>query len=196
MRKRADHRDDWQARMKAKLINFAAFQVGWFACILSAAWGHAWLGVLYVLLWAAAHVWMSMNRVVELRLLGLVGYAADSVLVLTGVLAFPEQAVMGWPSTLWMTAMWVNFATTLNASLGWLRGRYSLGAAFGFIGGPMAYFGGAQLGAVTLAEPMWRSLLVVGIEWAIATPLLLVLVRIVANAGPHAAASPAREAMP
>lgn len=185
--------------MKAKLINFAAFEVGWFACILSAAWGHAWAGVLYVLLWVAVHVWMSIDRGVELRLLvlaGLVGYAADSVLVLTGVLGFPEQAVMGWPSTLWMAAMWVNFAMTLNASLGWLRGKYVLGAVFGFIGGPMAYFGGAQFGAVTLAEPLWRSLLLVGIEWAIATPLLLVLVRIVANAGPRAAGSPAREAMP
>lgn len=185
--------------MKAKLINFAAFQVGWFACILSAAWGHAWLGVLYVLLWAAAHVWMSMDRVVELRLLvmaGLLGYAADSVLVLTGVLGFPAQAVMGWPSTVWMAAMWVNFATTLNASLWWLRGRYVLGAVFGFVGGPMAYFGGVQFGAVTLAEPLWRSLLVVGIEWAIATPLLLALLHIGARAGSRAAASPAREAMP
>jgi len=176
--------------MRRKVINFAAFQVGWFACILSAGWGWPWIGVTYVVAWAAVHVWHSDRRGAELRLLGLagvLGYVADSTLVLIGLLSFADHAVLGWPSTLWMAAMWVNFATTLNVSLGWLRGRYAAGALLGLIGGPMAYYGGMTLNAVQLAEPLWRSLLAVGIEWMIATPLLLAMLELASRMRPSLA---------
>jgi len=43
----------------------------------------------------------------------------------------------------------VNLATTLNVSMAWLRGRYALAAIFGAFGGPLAYYSGAKLGAMT-----------------------------------------------
>ncbi len=38
------------------LVNFVAFQAGWFACVLSAANGRPWLGVLVVGLIVALHL--------------------------------------------------------------------------------------------------------------------------------------------
>jgi hypothetical protein len=70
-----------------------------------------------------------------------------------------------------MVMLWVNLATTMNVSMGWLRSRYALAAVFGAIGGPMAYYSGAKLGAMSrLPDP--SGLLSVGIAWAIALPLL------------------------
>ncbi|MCA9449466.1 MAG: DUF2878 family protein, partial [Candidatus Omnitrophica bacterium] len=43
----------------------------------------------------------------------------------------------------------------------------------GLIGGPLAYWGGENLGGIQLSDPLWRSLTAVGIEWAIAFPILL-----------------------
>ncbi|MHC4217118.1 MAG: DUF2878 domain-containing protein [Planctomycetota bacterium] len=103
------------------------------------------------------------------------GYLMDSLLVLAGVIEFPHQARLGLPSTLWMVALWINLATTLNASLGWLRGRYVLGAVMGLVAGPLSYFAGVRLGAISFGLPTGISLAVIAVEWALSMPALLVI---------------------
>lgn len=160
------------------IINFVAFQVGWFACVLGAARGWPVAGPAAVLAIVLLHIvlYRSPRRDIPLFIaVGVLGWAADSLLVVTGLLSFPEHARLGGPSTIWMAMMWVNFATVVNASLGWLRGRPLLAAAFGLTGGPAAYWAGASLGAVTLPAGAVWGLLAVGAEWAIAMPVLLAL---------------------
>jgi len=49
--------------------------------------------------------------------------------------------------------LWVNLASTMNVSMAWLRADTRLARSSG-IGGPMAYYSGARLGAMTrLPEP-------------------------------------------
>jgi hypothetical protein len=72
----------------------------------------------------------------------------------------------------------VNLATTMNVSMGWLRGRYALAAVFGAMGGPMAYYSGAKLGAM-IALPPLQSLVVIGAAWAVAMPLLYRLAKMI-----------------
>jgi hypothetical protein len=62
-----------------------------------------------------------------------------------------------------MVMLWVNLATTFYFFPGWLRGRYVLSAIFGAIGGPIAYFSGAKLGAMTRL-PEAGNLLVIGAD--------------------------------
>jgi hypothetical protein len=76
-----------------------------------------------------------------------------------------------------MVMLWVNLAATMNDSMGWLRGRYALAAVFGAVGGPMAYYGGAKLGAMT-ALPQFTSLITIGAAWAVAMPLLYRIAKI------------------
>jgi hypothetical protein len=76
-----------------------------------------------------------------------------------------------------MVMLWVNQATTLNSCLTWLRGRYLAGALFGAVGGPLAYLGGAKLGAASL--PSSSGLVVLGITWAGAFPALLAVAELV-----------------
>lgn len=162
------------------LIDLALFNVGWFAAVLSAAAGAAWVGVgiiIAISLWRLWALRFATGAIVLYALAFVIGYAADLAMVLTGALEFPERAV--WPGPiaepvpLWMPAMWINFAGALHFSLRILRGRYALGAAVGLLGGPLAYYAGMRFGAVTLPDPLWRSSLLVGLEYLVALPLLL-----------------------
>lgn len=71
-----------------------------------------------------------------------------------------------------MPVLWLNFAMTLGASLSWLRGRYSAAALLGAAGGPVSYYAGARLGAITVAP---GGLWAIALEWLLATPLLVLI---------------------
>jgi hypothetical protein len=73
-----------------------------------------------------------------------------------------------------MVALWVAFATTLNASMNWLKGRRLLAFVFGAVGGPLAYFAGAKLGGVTFHDPA-MALAALALGWAIITPVLVLI---------------------
>ena len=157
-----------------KAINFIAFQTAWFAAVLGAANGMPWLGVVAVPIALALHLALSPDWRPELLLAFCaagMGFATDTLLIAAGAFS-PIPYLLSAPfSSLWMVMLWVNLATTMNVSMGWLQGRYALGAVFGAIGGPLAYYSGAKLGAMTrLPDP--RGLLGIGVAWAIAMPLL------------------------
>ncbi len=73
-----------------------------------------------------------------------------------------------------MIALWANFATTLNLSLAGLQTRPWLAALLGLVCGPLAYWGGAGLGAMTFITPL-PALITLALGWALLTPLLLAL---------------------
>jgi hypothetical protein len=160
-----------------KFINVLAFQAGWFAAVLGAAHHMPWLSVVIVPLVLALRLALAPDWRPELLLaLGaaIVGFVFDTVLVSAGVYS-PVPFLFPPPlSPLWMVLLWVNFATTLNASLGFLRGRYLLSAVFGAIGGPMAYYSGARLGAI-FEIPATINLIILAIAWAITVPFLVFL---------------------
>jgi hypothetical protein len=162
-----------------RLISFAAFYACWFACIDGAARGLPWLGPLAVAVYVAVHLRTIPSGVARLRqawmlvLAGCAGYAADSVLVLSGVLRFPQQAVLGWPSTVWMVALWVLQAAVLGGAMAWLRGRFVLAAALGAVGGPLAYLAGERMGAAVLGPTRTAAVAAIAALWTVAMPLLV-----------------------
>ncbi|MBO6514831.1 MAG: DUF2878 domain-containing protein [Phycisphaerales bacterium] len=164
--------------MIPKILNVVVFNVCWFACILGAGAGQPWIGVIAVVLSAAFHILLSKSRfaLATLYLTSfLVGFAADTLVLSTGAMSFPTHAELILPVPLWMTFMWVNFATTLTLSMSWIRGRSVVAALFGLVGGPGAYYTGMKLDAVNLNESLWFALGIIGIQWAIALPILSLL---------------------
>ena len=161
--------------LTCKVINVALFQAAWFASVLGAARGMLWLGPLSMIPVLAFHLALQENRRGEVKLLlaaGLIGFLFDTAFVAGGVFT-PLQHLFPRPiSPPWMICLWVNFAATLNVSMAWLRGRYLLAALFGAIGGPLAYYSGAKLGA-TEALPTTTGMLLLAIGWGIMTPLLV-----------------------
>ncbi len=157
------------------LANIALFQIGWFACVLGAAHGVAWAGSLAAVAIAGLHLAAAQRARVELRLLLIaiaLGFAWDSAVAAAGLIAFSGGGLLEQLAPHWMAALWLLFATTLNVSLRWLRGRSGLAAVLGLIGGPLAYYAGAQLGALNFPDPA-AALAAQAIGWAVLMPLLV-----------------------
>lgn len=165
--------------MRARwLSNFLAFQLGWLACVLAGAHHWPWLGTLSAAVIIAWHLWTSTPRQPEIGLIlaaGLLGAVIDSSLSASGLLFYPSGVLLPGTAPHWIIAMWMLFATTLNVSLSWLRGRWQLALVLGAFGGPLAYYAGARLGGVEFAQPRWQALLALSLCWAFAMPLLSAL---------------------
>ena len=158
------------------LINFAAFQAGWFACVAGAAHGLPWLGPLLVLPVAGWHLANADRPADELRFMLVataLGMLFDQLLLVMDLVRF--VVVADWPSALlppWMVALWLMFNTTPAVSLHWLRGRFAAAALFGLVGGPLAYAAGAGVGALSLVDaPI--ALTAIGLGWAVIMPMLM-----------------------
>jgi hypothetical protein len=158
--------------------NFAAYQVAWFAVLIGAANGHGLAGAGVALFVTVAHVWMRRD-VVEIKLVGaalLLGVLVDGALAMSGQVRFSDA----WPSGFapyWMLALWMAFATTLNHSLRWLMTRPLAAALAGAVGGPLAYFAGDKLGALSLAHPV--ALPLIALLW---TPAMVALSMLIMRA--------------
>ena len=159
------------------LMNFLTFQAGWFATVLGAANGVPWMGPVVVLTVVGIHLRSAGKPLAEARLVAaavLIGLVADSLLLATGWVAYPNGQWLAGLAPYWIVGLWALFATTLNVSLKWLSGRYLLAAAFGALGGPLSYLAGERLGAMTFVAP-WAALAGLAIGWGLAMPLLMAI---------------------
>lgn len=166
-------------RMSTTMIlsNFVLFQIGWVACVWSAAENQPWIGVLVTTGVVLTHVLRAPLPKPELKLVFLalaLGLIFDSLLVWQGWLQYSSGIVFPNVAPYWIVALWGLFATLLNISLRWMRGRWVLAIVFGAAGGPAAYYGGLRFGALEFGN-MPAGLLALAIGWALLTPLLLAL---------------------
>lgn len=158
-------------------LNVVAFQCAWFGCALGAAFGFAWVGVGVATLAAALHLALAHRRAPEVALIAtamVLGAIWDSLWLRQGWIGFAASGP--WPgiAPLFMIALWMAFATTLNVSLRWLGRRYALAACLGAVGGPLAYYAGERLGALAFADLAW-GLTGQAIGWGVMTPALVAL---------------------
>lgn len=160
-------------------INAINFQIGWFACALGAAAGWPWAGVAVVLAivaWHLTHVIEPRRELTLILAAAGIGAVWDSLLAALGWIQYPNGMLVDGTAPVWMIALWMLFATTLNVSLAWLKRRLWLGALFGAVGGPLAYLGGARLGALMLVHET-SALVALAIGWGVLAPVLLLLAR-------------------
>ena len=165
-----------------RLANFVFFQMGWFACVLGAASGGVMLGVgmAVALLVVVLHVAMAEHPAAEFELVmsaAVLGLVWESAMMQSGLLSAPHGGVIVGMAPPWMVVMWALFATTLNASLGWLQGRWVLSIVLGAMAGPLSYWAGVRMGAVQFVEPT-QAIAALAVGWGLATPLLLLLARL------------------
>ena len=163
--------------MSRIVINLAAFQAGWFSCVLGAANGYPLLGPVVVLVVVAVHLVLAAQPRRELVLIvvaAVLGVTFDSALVRSGWLTYANGIFWAGTAPYWIVAMWLSFATTLNISLRWLRGRAWAALIFGAVGGPISYLAGARLGALEFIN-QGAALTALGVGWALVTPVLVAL---------------------
>lgn len=173
--------------------NFLLFQLGWFACILAAAHDQPLLATAAVAAIVAVHLYTAARPGQEARLLLAVlgvGLVLETAVLSLGVVRyFTGQPFSALPPH-WILALWALFATTLNVTMRWLRGRWWLAALMGAVAAPLSFAAGVRLGAGEFIDTP-RALMVIGGAWAMAMPLLMWLAQRFDGISPGAAAVPA-----
>jgi len=156
-------------------INFVAFQIGWLSSVIGGAQQMPWLGPLIVAIALALHFRAARKPFEEVLLVftcALIGAAFDSLLVAAGWVTYKSGLINSHFAPYWIVTMWMLFATTLNVSMRWLRGKPWLAAFFGAYGGPAAYLAGEALGGIVLTNRL-AALLALGVGWAVIMPVLM-----------------------
>ena len=163
--------------MKSKLTNLVMFKIGWVACVSLAAAGQPFWATVAVALVVTLHLLSVPVMVKEALLLAaaaVIGLAWESLLVWSGLLSYPASGEYAPLAPYWIVAMWVLFATTINHGLSWAKKSWYVSALAGIIGGPMAFYGGAAMGAVEFSHT-FTALALIGAGWAVLMPILVLI---------------------
>ena len=165
-----------------KLVEIAGFQVTWLALVWGAANGRIWFGLAAAVIFLTAHLVAhrdgAASQLIFLTEAAAFGFLVDSLLVLAGAISFPPKSQLGWPATIWMAALWACFAAALSGPLRWLADSPRMAIAFGLAGGPLAYYIGSRMGALVLGPAGPIVLVLIAGEWALAMPVLVLLLRL------------------
>ncbi len=156
------------------LLNFIAFQVAWFACVLGGANDRALAGTMVVAAVIGLHLALAQRPLPEALLIAVaavIGLAWDSGLVALGLMSYPSGNFAPGLAPYWIVAMWALFATSLNLSMAWLKDRPWMAALFGAVGGPLAYLAGERLGGLQMPDPV-LALGAQALGWAVLLPML------------------------
>ena len=156
------------------MVNFIAFQIVWFSCVLGASWGYGWLPPLATVVFVAMHFSMSQVRRSDFQVLVLamcIGICLATLWSLLGILQYASQPLPPLPP-LWIICLWAAFALTLNHSLVWMQRNLYLAALLAAIGSPLSYYGAQKLGAVVWVDS-FAVIAATAISWSLVVPLLL-----------------------
>jgi len=163
------------------LLNFILFQLAWFAAIIGGAAGYDGLAALPAVIVVMLH--LGLNRSLwrgELWLIAgvtLLGLIVETAFISLGALHYAGSEAGAMLPPLWILALWLAFGTLPNGSLHWLKGKTLLQIGLGAALGPLSYVAGVRLGAATLGEPEWLSIIVIGIGWGLAMPIMFRLAK-------------------
>lgn len=167
-------------------MNFILYQSGWFALVLGAANDLLVPGALFAIATVAIHIAISKERVREIKIAlvtTLIGAVAESIF--RGFDVF--QVIDGdlWPPLAppWLLIMWTSFAMTFHGCMSWILKRHRLALLLGVIFGPIAYWSGGRLGAVTI-EMTPRNIILLAATFG---PAFWLAVRYALHAGTIAA---------
>jgi hypothetical protein len=182
--------------MSTRTLNYLLYQTGWFAAILGAAWQHETAGVSLALALTITHVALSREPHIETRLIAAAfaaGLLVESAQMALGTYRANSSLLPTGAPPAWLLALWAQFATTFRYSLrGILRNRVQA-AAFGAVGGPLAFVAADRLGALTLLPPTGPGLLRIGLMW---TAALLIFSWLTRRWSPPGDAPAYRQALP
>jgi hypothetical protein len=155
--------------MIPRWANYLGFQLGWLACVGGAGRGLYWLGPVVCAVLLAAHAALRPSPTAELRRLA--GVAALGLALELIALSFGCHRFAGpGPVPLWVAALWLLFAATLDSSLAWLADRPWLAALLGAAAGPLSFRAGVGLGAGAYAVAPAAAAVILAAQWAVAMP--------------------------
>jgi hypothetical protein len=137
-----------------------------------------YIGPLVMIGFLALHLYMTKDIWREEAIIAvvatLVGIAVDNSLHLVGAVSYVGELTVGY-SPAWLVAIWLGFGPTLRHSQSLFVRRWLNTLLVGFIGGPLAYYGGVKLARLSVnGLHGWLS---VSVAWALAMSALYLVIR-------------------
>jgi len=167
--------------------NVIGNQVVWLCAVAGAARGWQWPALLAAALYVASQLMLSPQPRVDLRLLVLAlacAWLVDGLAAASGSVRY-AAAPLGAAPPPWIMALWAAFAMTLTSSMRFLQRHLLLPVLFGLLLAPLAYLSAARgFDAVQFRAPAWHGVVLLGLGWSVALPLLCVVARRGCNVPP------------
>ena len=152
-----------------KVFNASLFNIAWLVCVIFGNLAAVMACVVVLFL----HFFLVSRNPSEASLLIKVfifGWLIDTTLFSGRILASDGGGIF---PPLWLSCLWLLFATTLNHCFAWFQHHKIAAVIVGAIAGPSSYFAGCQLSAVAIGEPSSTSLLIISLFWAVIFPVVL-----------------------
>jgi len=153
----------------SKLQNAILFQITWFACVFGSANDLVWPGLLCCLvftIWQLSPKRRHQNDFKLVIFACIIGLLVDTAWIQFGFFHYEQH----WPHSdiapIWIIALWVAFALSINHSLAWLNAHPILPALMGLMGAPLSYWAGQRIGAIGFTERPLLALICLALTWA------------------------------
>lgn len=148
-------------KLNFTVISIVLFQAIWMLCVLAGKpWFVLGIGLLIV------HFSLTPSAKADaaaMLVIASVGISFDFLLLLLGFYSFYEGHF-----PLWLALLWCAFGATFYHCFGWLTKQgITMQAVLGGIGGPLSYFTGMKVNAVSFPEPLPITLGVLAVFWAL-----------------------------
>lgn len=163
--------------VNSKIYNALLFNIAWLLCV---KFGDAVAVITCIVVLVLHFRFITTNSKESLMLIQVLvlGVFVDGLLIATGVLIDDAGSLtLQLFAPIWMMALWLLFATTLNHCFVWLQSRLLTASLLGAVAGPLSYWVGTNLSSLNLAMPLIQSLFIVGLIWALVFPLCLLLAK-------------------
>lgn len=174
-------------RRTTAVVNYLAYQAGWFAAVVGAGLGDGTAGAAIAAALIGLHLWLTRERGVELQLLAvatITGLVVEAWQLQAGTYRTLSGAATASVPPLWLLALWAQFATTFRYSLRHVLARPAVAVLFGALGGPVAFLAGERLGAVELTTPLVPGLLRLALGWMLALAMFSWATRALPDSAP------------
>lgn len=162
--------------LRNNLISVALFQGVWFTTVWGAIIGNHLVGPAALAFAMACHYFVFGTAKADFLLVAIsaaTGLVIETIYIQAGLIMYANSFPSTYLAPLWVWVLWGNFALIMNGCIKWLQGKPLLAAVLGFLGAPLSYYAGIQLGAATSGPSKTTLLAVIAITYAIVTPLFL-----------------------
>lgn len=155
------------------ILNIILFKTIWLLTVYTVANQLYFVGPIAVILNLCIHLIFSKNKLINIKLYALtslVGFFVDTLLIQGQVISFSDASFI---SPLYMICLWLNFSTLFEYGLSWSLKKPIIAITLLAFSAPFSYFSAFKLNAIGLQQPLYFSLVCIGVLWAFSTGLLL-----------------------
>jgi len=167
--------------MKRTWANLLGNQLVWLCAVIGAGHGLRWPALVAAAVYVGSQLAWSAQPSVEVRLLLVAvgcGLVVDGLAGASGWVTYAAGNDPAWIAPVWILALWAAFAMTLTVSFAVLQRHLIAAALVGLLSAPLAYLSAARgWSSVVFTAPPWHGVLLLGLGWAVALPLLAACAR-------------------